>query len=63
MGYASLEVAGCHKAWQLLSAGVASGLVFFALTNTCGMDVLLAKLPNNRPRPADREHTLAILRR
>lgn len=37
-----------HPAWQLLSAGVAGGLVFSALTNTCGMAVLLGKLPYNR---------------
>ncbi|MGN9759952.1 rhodanese-like domain-containing protein [Streptomyces sp. SD31] len=50
-----------HPAWQLLSAGVAGGLVFSALTNTCGMAVLLSKLPHNRPRPADLEATLATL--
>ncbi|MEU6877708.1 rhodanese-like domain-containing protein [Streptomyces sp. NPDC046712] len=37
-----------HPAWQLLSAGVAGGLVFSALTNTCGMAVVLGKLPYNR---------------
>ncbi|MFD7445647.1 rhodanese-like domain-containing protein [Streptomyces sp. NPDC059909] len=52
-----------HPAWQLLSAGVAGGLVFSALTNTCGMAALLAVLPHNRPRRADLERTLAALRR
>ncbi|MEU2768196.1 rhodanese-like domain-containing protein [Streptomyces diastaticus] len=51
-----------HPAFQILSAGVAAGLVFSALTNTCGMAALLAKLPHNRPRTADLETTLAELR-
>ncbi|MFH8617925.1 rhodanese-like domain-containing protein [Streptomyces sp. NPDC017979] len=42
-----------HPAWLLLAAGVAGGLVFSALTNTCGMAAVLAKLPHNRPAPAD----------
>ncbi|MCX4510653.1 rhodanese-like domain-containing protein [Streptomyces sp. NBC_01619] len=52
-----------HPAWQLLSAGVAGGLVFSALTNTCGMAALLAKLPHNRSRPNDLERILAVLHR
>ncbi|MER7485099.1 rhodanese-like domain-containing protein [Streptomyces sp. NPDC126497] len=51
-----------HPAFQLLSAGIAGGLVFSALTNTCGMAAMLAKLPHNRPRTADLDHTLAMLR-
>ncbi|MEU9763606.1 rhodanese-like domain-containing protein [Streptomyces sp. NPDC047985] len=51
-----------HPAFQILSAGVAGGLVFSALTNTCGMAVLLAKLPYNRPRSTDLAATLAALR-
>ncbi|MFJ9657456.1 rhodanese-like domain-containing protein [Streptomyces griseoflavus] len=51
-----------HPAFQLLSAGIAGGLVFSALTNTCGMAAMLAKLPHNRPRAADLDHTLAALR-
>ncbi|KOG79711.1 MULTISPECIES: rhodanese-like domain-containing protein [Streptomyces] len=51
-----------HPAFQILSAGIAVGLVFSALTNTCGMAAILAKLPHNRPRPADLDHTLAELR-
>ncbi|GHH00249.1 rhodanese-like domain-containing protein [Streptomyces lanatus] len=50
-----------HPAWQLLSAGIAGGLVFSALTNTCGMAAILSKLPHNRPRPADLDATLAAL--
>ncbi|GJF21039.1 MULTISPECIES: rhodanese-like domain-containing protein [unclassified Streptomyces] len=51
-----------HPAFQLLSAGIAGGLVFSALTNTCGMAALLAKLPHNRPRATDLDNTLAALR-
>lgn len=46
----------------LLSAGVAGGLVFSALTDTCGMAAVLARLPHNRPRGAGLEATLAALR-
>lgn len=58
---AGLGLGLLHPAWQLLSAGIAGGLVFSALTNTCGMAVLLGKLPHNRPRPADFDATLARL--
>ncbi|MGW5004558.1 rhodanese-like domain-containing protein [Streptomyces parvulus] len=51
-----------HPVFQLLSAGIAAGLVFSALTNTCGMAAMLAKLPHNRPRAADLDNTLAKLR-
>ncbi|WP_435238364.1 rhodanese-like domain-containing protein [Streptomyces sp. YPW6] len=51
-----------HPAFQILSAGIAAGLVFSALTNTCGMAAMLARLPHNRPRVADLDATLAELR-
>ncbi|MFI1164639.1 rhodanese-like domain-containing protein [Streptomyces sp. NPDC020801] len=51
-----------HPAFRLLSAGIAGGLVFSAVTNTCGMAAMLAKLPHNRPRQADLDATLARLR-
>jgi rhodanese-related sulfurtransferase len=51
-----------HPAFQLVSAGIAGGLVFSALTNTCGMAAVLAKLPRNQPRTADLDNTLATLR-
>ncbi|MGW0760510.1 rhodanese-like domain-containing protein [Streptomyces sp. NPDC002814] len=51
-----------HPAFQLLSAGIAGGLVFSALTNTCGMAVILSKLPHNRPRETDLAATIAALR-
>ncbi len=41
-----------------LGLSIAVGLVFSALTNTCGMAAILAKLPHNRPRPRrPRPHT------
>ncbi|GAA2223909.1 rhodanese-like domain-containing protein [Streptomyces amakusaensis] len=52
-----------HPAFQLLSAGIAAGLVFSALSNTCAMAALLGKLPHNRPGRADLDTTLANLRR
>ncbi|MBD0842906.1 rhodanese-like domain-containing protein [Streptomyces sp. TRM68416] len=51
-----------HPAFQLLAAGIAGGLVFSALTDTCGMAVVLGKLPHNRPRAADLDAALAELR-
>ncbi|CAM5582705.1 rhodanese-like domain-containing protein [Streptomyces aurantiogriseus] len=51
-----------HPGFQILSAGIAGGLVFSALTNTCGMAALLGKLPHNRPREADLDAALAALR-
>jgi rhodanese-related sulfurtransferase len=44
-----------------LSALVGGGLVFSALTNTCGMAAVLAMLPHNRPRSADLDATLTAL--
>ncbi|WP_030610703.1 rhodanese-like domain-containing protein [Streptomyces sclerotialus] len=46
---------------RLLSAGVAGGLVFSAVTDTCGMARLLAKLPHNRAPRAELSATLAEL--
>lgn len=50
-----------HPAFQLLAAGVAAGLVLSAVTDTCGMAALLAKLPHNRPRTRDLRATLDTL--
>ncbi|QFR03178.1 rhodanese-like domain-containing protein [Streptomyces phaeolivaceus] len=50
-----------YPAWQLLSAGVAGGLVLSAVTDTCGMAAILSRLPHNRPRPADLDAPLATL--
>ncbi|MGW3124526.1 rhodanese-like domain-containing protein [Streptomyces sp. NPDC001107] len=51
-----------HPAFQIVSAAIAGGLVFSALTDTCGMAALLGRLPHNRPRPADLDTALAALR-
>lgn len=51
-----------HPAWLLLAGGVSGGLVFSALTDTCGMAAVLAKLPYNRPARPDLEAALARLR-
>ncbi|MFD8015140.1 rhodanese-like domain-containing protein [Streptomyces sp. NPDC058955] len=37
-----------HPAFQLLSTAIAGGLVFSALTDTCGMAAVLGRLPFNR---------------
>jgi len=37
-----------HPLWILLSAFVGAGLVFAGITDTCGMGLLLAKMPWNR---------------
>ncbi|MER6445419.1 rhodanese-like domain-containing protein [Streptomyces venezuelae] len=57
-----LALGRLRPAFRLASAGIAGGLVFSALTNTCGMAALLAKLPHNRPHQGDLEATLAALR-
>lgn len=51
-----------HPALRLLSAGVAAGLVVSAVTDTCGMAALLARLPHNRPRVSDLDAALVALR-
>ncbi|KIF02507.1 transporter, partial [Streptomyces sp. RSD-27] len=51
-----------HPLLLLLVAGVAGGLALSALTGTCGMAGLLARLPHNRPRAADLDAALAALR-
>ncbi|GGY14582.1 rhodanese-like domain-containing protein [Streptomyces anandii] len=51
-----------HPACALLSAGVAGGLVFSALTDTCGMAALLGRLPHNRPGAAQLDAALQALR-
>ncbi|GHD82796.1 rhodanese-like domain-containing protein [Streptomyces goshikiensis] len=57
-----LALGRLRPAFRLASAGIAGGLVFSALANTCGMAPLLARLPHNRPRQGDLEATLAALR-
>lgn len=64
----SLVVAGLvaglrHPAARWLSAGAGAGLVFSAVTDTCGMAAVLSKLPHNRaPRSAvGLDETLDVL--
>ncbi len=57
-----LALGRLRPAFRLASAGIAGGLLYSALTNTCGMAALLAKLPHNRPHQGDLEATLAALR-
>ncbi|MFJ3710847.1 MULTISPECIES: rhodanese-like domain-containing protein [unclassified Streptomyces] len=47
---------------RLLSAGVASGLVYSGLSNTCGMAAVLGKLPFNRPQPTALDSARRALR-
>lgn len=42
-----------HPLFALLPMAVGSGLVFAGVTNTCGMAMLLAQLPYNRPATCD----------
>lgn len=51
-----------HPAFQLIAAGIAVGLVYSALSNSCTMASLLGKLPYNRTSRTDLDHTLAALR-
>ncbi len=37
-----------HPGWVILSAFVAAGLLFSAVTDTCGMAMVLARMPWNR---------------
>ncbi|MEU1086250.1 rhodanese-like domain-containing protein [Streptomyces sp. NPDC005576] len=64
----SLVVAGILAGRRLpaarwLSAGIGAGLVFSAVSNTCGMAAVLARLPHNRaPQTApDLDETLEAL--
>ncbi|WP_306319492.1 MULTISPECIES: rhodanese-like domain-containing protein [unclassified Streptomyces] len=47
---------------RLLAAGIASGLVYSGVSNTCGMAALLGKLPFNRPAPGTLDTARAALR-
>ncbi|MEV0786925.1 rhodanese-like domain-containing protein [Streptomyces sp. NPDC050423] len=58
-----LAVGARYRPARVLSAAIGGGLVFSALTNTCGMAAVLARLPHNRPRPAGLDATLTALGR
>jgi rhodanese-related sulfurtransferase len=49
--------------FALLPAFVGSGLVFAGVTDTCGMAMLLSKLPYNRAATCDVEEMVAALKR
>ncbi|MEV7035520.1 rhodanese-like domain-containing protein [Streptomyces sp. NPDC093272] len=57
-----LAVGTRRRPARLLSAAVGGGLVLSAVTETCGMAAVLAKLPYNQPRTADLHATLRALR-
>ena len=42
-----------HPAFYILSAFVGAGLVFAGVTDTCGMGMLLARMPWNQQRVAE----------
>jgi rhodanese-related sulfurtransferase len=48
--------------WAVLPAFVGSGLVFAGVTDTCGMAMLLSRLPYNRPASCDVEAMVAALK-
>lgn len=48
--------------FALLPAFVGSGLVFAGVTDTCGMAMLLSKLPYNRPASCDVDAMVAALK-
>jgi hypothetical protein len=45
-----------------VAAAVGAGLAFAALTNTCAMGMLMAKLPYNRGASCDLDTVVAQLR-
>jgi rhodanese-related sulfurtransferase len=49
--------------WALVPAFVGSGLVFAGVTDTCGMAMLLARLPYNRGVSCDVEAMVAALKK
>ncbi len=57
-GIAGLFVPGLH----LIGTAVGAGLAFAALTNTCALGMLLAKLPYNRGPRTDLDTVVAALR-
>jgi rhodanese-related sulfurtransferase len=44
-----------HPAWIGLAAFVGAGLIFAGITDTCGMGMLLARMPWNQARPVSVE--------
>ncbi|HEX5543159.1 MAG TPA: rhodanese-like domain-containing protein [Micromonospora sp.] len=48
---------------RFVAGFIGAGLVFAALTNTCGMGMMLSKLPYNRGAACDVSASLALIRR
>jgi rhodanese-related sulfurtransferase len=48
--------------WALVPAFVGSGLVFAGVTDTCGLAIVLSKLPYNRPASCDVDAMVAALK-
>lgn len=46
---------------RLLSAGIATGLIYSGVSGTCGMAAVLSKLPFNQADESDLEETIAAL--
>ncbi|WKD31113.1 rhodanese-like domain-containing protein [Streptomyces xanthophaeus] len=59
---AGLGLGVIHPAFRLLSVAVAGGLAYSALSGTCGMAAVLARLPHNRPRRGDLDAARTALR-
>ncbi|MFF2149589.1 rhodanese-like domain-containing protein [Kitasatospora sp. NPDC058190] len=57
-GLAGLAIPGLH----LIGTAVGAGLTFAAVTNTCAMGMMLAKLPYNRGPRTDINSVIAALR-
>jgi rhodanese-related sulfurtransferase len=57
-GLVGLAVPGAH----LVGIAIGAGLTFAALTNTCAMGMMLAKLPYNRGPRVDAHSVIAALR-
>ncbi|MCF3118961.1 rhodanese-like domain-containing protein [Streptomyces arenae] len=56
-----LALGARYRSARWLSAAIGGGLVFSAVTNTCGLAAVLARLPHNQPRAADLDATLRAL--
>jgi len=48
--------------WALVPAVVGSGLIFAGVTDTCGMAMVLSRLPHNRPASCDVEAMVSALK-
>ncbi len=63
LALASVALSTVVPGAKWIAAGVGFGLAFSAVTNTCAMGMMLAKLPYNRADECDIENVLAGLNR